>query len=189
MGENDRAGEMFEKAVTLYTKAAEKSGHLKISIADSIYAWADTRLDSEEYDRAESLFKQALSIYSRLTDNETSYDMARTWSRMGDLYMLWEKPQAVPSYEKALSMFKELHAPDSDYREETAHIKNCISLIYSANEEYNRANELYGECISIYESLCNDGHDNRDDLAEAYCSLGEIHWKQPNPPANVSKNR
>lgn len=72
-------------------------------------------------------------------------------------------------------MFKELHAPDSDYREETAHIKNCISLIYSANEEYNRANELYGECISIYESLCNDGHDNRDDLAEAYCSLGEIH--------------
>ena len=101
--------------------------------------------------------------------------MARTWSRMGDLYMLWEKPQAVPSYEKALSMFKELHAPDSDYREETAHIKNCITLIYSANEEYNRANELYGECISIYESLCNDGHDNRDDLAEAYCSLGEIH--------------
>src|SRR5699024_8339718 len=97
-------GEMFEKAVTLYTNAAEKSGHLKVSIADSIYAWADTRLDSEEYDRAESLFKQALSIYSRLTDNETSYDMARTWSRMGDLYMLWEKPQAVPSYEKALSM-------------------------------------------------------------------------------------
>ena len=86
---------------------------------------------------------------------------------MGDLYMLWEKPQAVPSYEKALSMFKELHAPDSDYREETAHIKNCIALIYSANEEYNRANELYGECISIYESLCNDGQDNRDDLAEA----------------------
>ena len=43
---------MFEKAVTLYTNAAEKSGHLKVSIADSIYAWADTRLDSEEYDRA-----------------------------------------------------------------------------------------------------------------------------------------
>lgn len=137
--------------------------------------FGDLLVDMGEYDRAESLFKQALSIYSRLTDNETSYDMARTWSRMGDLYMLWEKPQAVPSYEKALSMFKELHAPDSDYREETAHIKNCISLIYSANEEYNRANELYGECISIYESLCNDGHDNRDDLAEAYCSLGEIH--------------
>ena len=117
MGENDRAGEMFEKAATLYTNAAEKSGHLKVSIADSIYAWADTRLDSEEYDRAESLFKQALSIYSRLTDDKTSYDMARTWSRMGDLYMLWEKPQAVPSYEKALSMFKELHAPYSDYRE------------------------------------------------------------------------
>lgn len=137
--------------------------------------FGDLLVDMGENDRAESLFKQALSIYSRLTDNETSYDMARTWSRMGDLYMLWEKPQAVPSYEKALSMFKELHAPDSDYREETAHIKNCISLIYSANEEYNRANELYGECISIYESLCNDGHDNRDDLAEAYCSLGEIH--------------
>lgn len=137
--------------------------------------FGDLLVDMGENDRAESLFKQALSIYSRLTDNETSYDMARTWSRMGDLYMLWEKPQAVPSYEKALSMFKELHAPDSDYREETAHIKNCIALIYSANEEYNRANELYGECISIYESLCNDGHDNRDDLAEAYCSLGEIH--------------
>lgn len=175
MGENDRAGEMFEKAVTLYTNAAEKSGHLKVSIADSIYAWADTRLDSEEYDRAESLFKQALSIYSRLTDDKTSYDMARTWSRMGDLYMLWEKPQAVPSYEKALSMFKELHAPDSDYREETAHITNCMALISSANEEYDRASELYEECISIYESLCNDGHDNRADLAEAYCSLGETH--------------
>ena len=166
---------MFEKAATLYTNAAEKSGHLKVSIADSIYAWADTRLDSEEYDRAESLFKQALSIYSRLTDDKTSYDMARTWSRMGDLYMLWEKPQAVPSYEKALSMFKELHAPDSDYREETAHITNCMALISSANEEYDRASELYEECISIYESLCNDGHDNRADLAEAYCSLGETH--------------
>ena len=150
MGENDRAGEMFEKAATLYTNAAEKSGHLKVSIADSIYAWADTRLDSEEYDRAESLFKQALSIYSRLTDDKTSYDMARTWSRMGDLYMLWEKPQAVPSYEKALSMFKELHAPDSDYREETAHITNCMALISSANEEYDRASELYEELSLIH---------------------------------------
>ena len=72
-------------------------------------------------------------------------------------------------------MFKELHAPDSDYREETAHTINCMALISSANEEYDRASELYEECISIYESLCNDGHDNRADLAEAYCSLGETH--------------
>lgn len=137
--------------------------------------FGDLLVDMGENDRAESLFKQALSIYSRLTDNKTSYDMARTWSRMGDLYMLWEKPQAVPSYEKALSMFRELHTPDSDYREEVAHITNCMALISSANEEYDRASELYEECISIYESLCNDGHDNRSDLAEAYCSLGETH--------------
>ena len=137
--------------------------------------FGDLLVDMGENDRAESLFKQALSIYSRLTNNETSYDMARTWSRMGDLYMLWEKPQAVPSYKKALSMFRELHAPDSDYREETAHITNCMALISSANEEYDRASELYEECISIYESLCNDGHDNRTDLAEVYCSLGETH--------------
>ena len=50
-----------------------------------------------------------------------------------------------------------------------------MALISSANEEYDRASELYEECISIYESLCNDGHDNRADLAEAYCSMLQTH--------------
>lgn len=141
-GHLDKAEQSFQQAIG----EAEKTGK-KDKVAQAKVGLADTYVEQEIYDDAETLYEDALELQGDTQDELTP----RIYHGLGKLNLKRQTYSLAEKYlNKSLKMQKELEEP-SDL--ETAKVLTHLGELYQAKGKIDLAKQNYEEALSTLESL------------------------------------
>ncbi|GAB4212761.1 MAG: hypothetical protein OHK0022_49030 [Roseiflexaceae bacterium] len=99
--------------------------------------------------------------------------VATLYNELGvSLNMVGAYGDALPLYERALSIWERVLGPDHP---DTARSLNNLAELYRAQGEYERALPLYERALSIWERVLGPDH---PDTAKSLNNLARLYWEQ-----------
>ncbi|MBQ4443581.1 MAG: tetratricopeptide repeat protein [Clostridia bacterium] len=130
---------------------------------------------------AEKLYKEALTIYRRLADeNPAAFeaDVADTCNNLGNLYADNGKPQeAEKLYLEALTIYRRLADENpAAYEGRVAMTCNNLGNLYADNGKPQEAEKLYKEALTIYRRLAKENPATFEGRVAVTCNnLGSLY--------------
>lgn len=176
----------YQKALYIYQKQEEEGRVPDPSKVAKIFSnYGSFLTDQKDYDGARQVLDSALLVMTEVDDleNDVYQDLlANLKLNLGEIYAVLEPEQALPYFEEALSIRRELAKDSSE--------SNLVNLSYALNnyallvdKEPAIAERYCREGIRILEILSEDSQSRYlHDLATFYGNLGIFRKKQNDLP-------
>ena len=147
-------------------------------LVSTLLMMADLRRMVSDFDGAESVYLEGLSLAAEMTQNDSvdapNLEIARLQSGLASLYDFTSREErAIPLYEEAIQRFE---ANDPPELEEAAYLCNNVGMIYKQMDEYQAAEAFYKKALSIFETNRGGKHHSvgtvLNNLGGLYTSMG-----------------
>ncbi len=136
--------------------------------AEIFYHQALITLAKGQPDNATHLLQATIEIYSELED-ETG--IARTFSRLGDIFLVQEKLRpAEGAFRKAFALFEQKGDLTGEF-----YVINQLAAIFKAQNKWDQAFEFYQKSLKLCEYLQDHGG-----MVQALNNIGQVYelWEQ-----------
>lgn len=122
-------------------------------LVSTLLMFADLRRMVSDFDGAESVYLEGLSLASELhtagTGEIPNLEIARLQSGLASLYDFTSREErAIPLYEEAIQRFEVNDPPES---EEAAYLCNNVGMIYKQMSDFESAEAYYLKALQIFE--------------------------------------
>lgn len=147
-------------------------------LVSTLLMLADLRRMVSDFDGAESVYLEGLSLAAEMTQNDSvdapNLEIARLQSGLASLYDFTSREErAIPLYEEAIQRFEANNPPEL---EEAAYLCNNVGMIYKQMDEYQAAEAFYKKALSIFEMNRGSSHHSvgtvLNNLGGLYTSMG-----------------
>ncbi|MEW6733365.1 MAG: serine/threonine-protein kinase [Acidobacteriota bacterium] len=155
IGEYGEAEQLAREAIAIYKKSLGPDG-ISTSMANAISNLATIEMEIGNYDTAEPLFRQAVTIKRKLLGKE-HFEIARSLNGLAMVcYEKGDYATAQSLLTETIAMFEKL------LREHqlTAISKKNLARVREANQDYQEAERLYRQSLSMNSHLLGDKHPN-----------------------------
>ncbi|MFT5466158.1 MAG: tetratricopeptide (TPR) repeat protein [Verrucomicrobiales bacterium] len=144
-------------------------------LVSTLLMLADLRRMVSDFDGAESVYLEGLSLAAEMTQNVANVDapnleIARLQSGLASLYDFTSREErAIPLYEEAIQRFEVNDPPEL---EEAAYLCNNVGMIYKQMDEYPAAEAFYKKALQIFETNRGASHHS---VGTVYNNLGGLY--------------
>ena len=168
-GDYEKAEQYYQKAETGMKQIYGNKPHPEMAAVYDAYALLYDNMG--KYDKALSLFEQALSVKEKTLEREHP-DMVQSFVNIGLIYY------ELTEYDKALDyLFQATEIVDKDWSGPLsfkADVYNNLGLVYRSLEDYQKSEDYYDRALHIREKIYSSTHPmvlaTRNNIAQVYAS-------------------
>lgn len=163
-GRYDDAKVCYEKALSIY----DLLNNTDICKAITLKYLGIVFRKMLNFDKAETIFDQALTTFKMLKNSDGDYGIATVFFNLGRLYKeSGELGKAEIYYTDSLNILK--NQPNNRDKRSEAQIKNSLATIYRIKGRVDEAKEMYEEALRVFNSI-----EDEESQIIVYGNLGEL---------------